>query len=305
MRVFVERTGLQVRYETVWQGTSRDGDDFVLHTSDGDYHTRVAIFAIGAADPMMPTDTPGIEHAAHYVETRDAETYAGKRLFIVGKANSGFELASGLLQWASPIILASPKAARLSVNLHSLDGVRARYVQPWEDAELGGGVFILNASIERIERHAGGLAVHTRRSDGSDPFVAEVDEVIAATGFKVPLLDLQELGVNVFGRSGLPTMTHAYESATLPGIFFAGTITQGVAGLKKFGIPANSGAVHGHRYNTRVLVDHVAEHYFGKPRLRPDVPPGEVDRSTAYRRHHGARAVASEVVPRTRPLARC
>lgn len=276
MRVFVARTGLQVRYRTTWQGTSRVGDDFILHTSDGDYHTRVAIFAVGAADPMLPTETPGIEHAVHYVETREAATYAGKRLFIVGKANSGFELASGLLQWASPIILASPKAARLSVNLHSLDGVRARYIQPWEDAELGGGVFILNASVERIERHASGLAVHTRRSDTSEPFVAEVDEVIAATGFRVPLLDLPDLGVSVFGRTNLPTMTNAYESATVPGIFFAGTITQGVAGLKKFGIPANSGAVHGHRYNIRVLVDHVAEHFFGMVRPRPEVRAADV-----------------------------
>ncbi len=118
---------------------------------------RVVIFAVGIAEPLLP-ETPGIEHAAHYVQTRDAASYAGKRLFIIGKQNSGFELASGLLQWASPIILASPRPAQLSVNLHSLGGVRARYIQPWEDAALGGGVFILDAAIERIERRSSGLA---------------------------------------------------------------------------------------------------------------------------------------------------
>ena len=275
LRRFVERTGLRIRYETAWQGTSRDGDGFVVHTSAGPYRARVVIFAVGIAEPRLP-DTPGIEHATHYVDTRDASTYAGRRLFIIGKQNSGFELANGLLQWASPIILASPRAAKLSVNLHSLDGVRARYIQPWEDAELGGGVYILDASIERIERHADGLAVHTRRSDDSEPFVAEVDEVIAATGFSAPLLDLEALGVGTFGRSGLPTMTNAYESATVPGIYFAGTIMQAVSGLKKFGIPANSGAVHGHRYNGRLLVDDVAARYFGMPRARPEVAPGGV-----------------------------
>ncbi len=145
-----------------------------------------------------PSRSLGIEYAAHYVDTRDPATYAGKRLFIVGKANSGFELANGLLQWASPIILASPRSAQLSINLHSLGGVRARYVQPWEDAELGGGVFILDAATERLERHAHGIAVHTRRSDNSEPFVAEVDEVISATGFDAPLLDLEELGVSIY-----------------------------------------------------------------------------------------------------------
>jgi thioredoxin reductase len=273
---FVRRTGLAVRYQTPWQGTTREGDTFVLHTPDGDYRTKVPVIAVGAAKPRMPEDIPGIEHAVHYVDTRDAATYAGKRLFIMGKANSGFELASGLLQWASPIILASPRPAQLSVNLHSLGGVRARYVQPWEDAELGGGVFILDASIERLEKHSDGIAVHTRRSDNSEPFVAEVDEVIAATGFTAPLGDLADLGVSTFGRSGLPSMTNHYESATAPGIFFAGTVTQAVSGLKKYGIPPNSGAVHGHRYNARLAVDEIAARYFGYQRPRPVVDPGGV-----------------------------
>ena len=79
--------------------------------------------------------------------------------------------------------------------------------------------------------------------------------------------------MTVFGQSRLPAMTNFYESATAPGIFFAGTIGQGVAGLKKYGIPANSGAVHGARYNARLMVEHVAETRFGKPRPRPEVRP--------------------------------
>ncbi|HKZ91846.1 MAG TPA: NAD(P)-binding domain-containing protein [Candidatus Limnocylindrales bacterium] len=275
IRLFAERTGLRVSYETPWQSTSRDGERYVLHTPSGEYRSRVVIFAVGIAEPLLP-DTPGIEHASHYGDTRDAASYADRRLFIIGKQNSGFELASGLLQWASPIILASPRPAQLSVNLHSLGGVRARYLQPWEDAEFGGGVLILDASIERIERHATGLAVHTRRTESGKPFVAEVDEVIAATGFRSPLRDLESIGVTIFGRSGLPTMTNAYESATAPGVYFAGTIMQGVSGLKKYGIPANSGAVQGHRYNARLLVDDVAARFFGLPRPRPAVAPDDV-----------------------------
>ena len=275
LRLFAGRTGIEVRYDTPWQGTSRDGDDYVLHTPDGDYRSRVVVFAVGIAEPLLP-ETPGIELAAHYAQTREAASYAGKRLFIIGKQNSGFEIASGLLHWASPIVLASPRPAQLSVNLHSLAGVRARYIQPWEDAELGGGVFILDASIERLERSADGIAVHTRRSDNAQAFVVEVDEVIAATGFRCPLGDLGSVGVSIFGRSGLPSMTNAYESATAPGIYFGGTITQGVSGLKKFGIPANSGAVHGHRYNGRIIVDDIAERHLGRLRPRPPVDPGSV-----------------------------
>ena len=152
LATFAERAGLHIRFDcTLGVDFSRDGESFVLHTSDGDYRCQVAIFAVGVAKPFKP-DTPGIEHAVHYAHMKPAGEYAGKRLFIVGKENSAFELANGLLPWAQRIVLASPRPAKMSINSNSLAGVRARYVQPVEDQMLGGGVFILNASIARIER---------------------------------------------------------------------------------------------------------------------------------------------------------
>ena len=272
LATFVERTGLRVRYDTRWAGTSRDGDRFVLHTSDGDYRAKIAIFAVGVAQPFTP-DTPGFDMVPHYADTRPPETYAGKRLFIVGKENSGFELATGLLQWAQRIVLASPRPAKLSVNSHSLLGIRARYVLPIEDEILGGGVFILNASIARVERLGDAFRIQCIRSEGGSELAVDADEVIAATGFTCPLLDLQDIGVEVFGRSQLPAMTNYWESATAPGIYFAGTIGQGVSGMKKYGLPANSGAVHGARYNARTMVYHVAEKHFGVSLPRPEVKP--------------------------------
>ena len=154
---------------------------------------RHLIFAVGVAEPYSPA-TPGIELAVHYADTRGAETYAGKRLFIIGKQNSGFELASGLLQWASRITLSSPSPAKTSIETRSLVGVRARYVQPFEDSALGGGVDILAASIDGISKSAGGLRVDLKRSDNGLPVSLEVDEVISATGFTCPLQDLPAPG---------------------------------------------------------------------------------------------------------------
>src|SRR4029077_18953751 len=150
------------------------GAEVVLETTDGEYRAEIAIFAVGIAEPFRPA-TPGIELAAHYAETRPAESYADRRIFIVGKQNSGFELASGLLQWASRIILASPSPAKLSVNTHSLVGVRARYVQPFEDHNLGGGVSILDAALDRIERAGDAFRVHLHRSDNGSALSFEVD----------------------------------------------------------------------------------------------------------------------------------
>jgi thioredoxin reductase len=276
LAAFTERAGIRIRYGCRWEATRRedtaDGQRFVLATSDGEFRCRIAIFAVGVAEPYTPS-VPGIELAVHYADTRDAETYAGKRLFIIGKQNSGFELASGLLQWASRITLSSPSPAKTSIETHSLVGVRARYVQPFEDSALGGGVDILAASLKGIQRAPrGALRVDLERSDNAMPMHVEADEVIAATGFICPLRDLASLGVATFGNSKLPAQTDYWESATVPGIYFAGTITQGAAGLKKHGIPSYSGALQGYRYNARLLVRHIAEGHFGVEPERPPLP---------------------------------
>jgi thioredoxin reductase len=278
---FVDRAGLAIRYNCRWTGTSREagpeGDGFALETTDGTYHCRTLIVAVGVAEPHTPPG-PGMEHTDHYADVRPVETYAGRRVFIVGKQNSGFEIATGLLPWARQIVLASPSQARLSVDTRSLVGVRARYVQPFEDHVLGGGVSVLDAAIERIERASdGGFVVHLRRTDGGADLVLEADDAIAATGFVTPLVDLPALGVATFGASMLPAQTPWWESVSVPGIFFAGTIGQGAKGLRKFGIPANSGAVHGARYNARVLAEYIGRTRFGieveRPLIAPDAVP--------------------------------
>ena len=275
LELFAERSGLAIRYGCRWTATRREetaaGVEFVLETTDGEYTAEVVIFAVGVAQPFRPP-TPGIELAAHYAETRPAETYADRRIFIIGKQNSGFELASGLLPWARRSIVASPSTAKLSVNTRSLVGIRARYVQPFEDHVLGGGVAVLDAAIQSITRlPGGGLDVRASPTAGGEEIAFEVDEAIAATGFVTPLGDLPELGVATFGQSRLPAQTPYWESASVPGIYFAGTISQGAGGLKKHGQPANSGAVHGARYNARVLVDHLARTRFGIELERPTI----------------------------------
>jgi thioredoxin reductase len=272
---FAERTSLGVRFDCRWETTRKEGDDFVLSTSDGEYRAPLVVFAVGVAEPWRP-NIPGLDKVPHYGALKPVETYADRRVFIVGKQNSGFEVATGLLPIARQIVIASPSATKLSVNTHSLVGVRARYVQPYEDSVLAGGVVVLDASIEEVRPAGDGYQVSTRRAHDNTAQTFEVDDVIAATGFTSPLRDLAQLGVATFGQSRLPAQTPFWESATIPGIHFAGTINQGSQGLKKHGIPSNSGAVQGYRYNARVLARHLAESRFGMRLPRARVEAGDV-----------------------------
>jgi thioredoxin reductase len=276
LATFVARANLQIRYGCPWQGT-RQADDgrFVLSTPDGEYSCATAVFAIGMSEPWKPA-TPGLELVPHYVDAGPAESYAGKRVFIVGKQNSAFEIATAFLPWAKQMVLGSPRPATLSVVEHSLAGIRARYLQPYEDAMLHNGVFLLDVKIDGIERLPDGFRVRLSRTDDGRELTYEADAAIATTGFAVPLRDLPALGVATFAQGKMPALTPLWESASVPGIFFAGTITQAAAGLKKHGIPANSGALHGYRYNARVLARHLARSRFGMALERPTVEPDAV-----------------------------
>src|SRR3984893_12609513 len=178
LELFAERTGIQVRFGCRWESTKvipspaggggqGGGQDFVLTTSDGEYRAPVVVFAVGVAQPFRPP-IPGLELAPHYGDFPPVETYKDKRIFIVGKQNSGFEIASGLLPWARQLVLASPSPTKLSVDTHTLVGVRARYVQPYEHAVLAGGVLILDTTIESVARQGAVYRVRTRNAAGRE-----------------------------------------------------------------------------------------------------------------------------------------
>jgi hypothetical protein len=194
------------------------------------------------------------------------------RLLIVGKRNSGFELASGLLPWASEITLVSPRPVRFAVLARS--PLRVRYLQPYEEYVRGGsGALVVDAAIERIERSPDGYVVRTQGTTWPGELTFEADEVIVATGFGTPLRDLPALGVATLADGRIPAQTPFWESVSAPGVFFAGNVTQGAPGLQKQGLAANSTSVNGFRYNARVLARHLAERLgYGQPRpiLRPD-----------------------------------
>jgi thioredoxin reductase len=275
LAAFAERAGVVARYGCRWESTRKDEDGFILTTSDGDYRAQVLVFATGIDKPWKPS-IPGIEQVPHYVETGNPKDFAGRRVFIIGKGNSAFEVADGLLPWAERIILASPRPARLSVMIRSIAGARARYMQTYEDHVLGGGNIVFDASIERVERAENGYRVHTKGTTNPGDVVFEVDNVIAATGFSSPLRDLPELGVTTFSHGRIPAQTPYWESQSLPGIYFAGSLSLGAGGLRKYGIPSSSGSLHGFRHNARVLARHLAEKHFGLEPARRRIPPDEV-----------------------------
>ena len=146
------------------------------------------VFAVGVAEPYSPA-TPGIELAAHYADTRPAETYAGRRVFIMGKQNSGFELATG------PPAVGPPDRPLLAVagqavGQHAVARRRPGALRP---AVRGPRPRRRRVGPRRVDRRdrprrrrlaTRSLVVPIRPSDGGEELAIEVDEVISATGLR-------------------------------------------------------------------------------------------------------------------------
>ena len=261
MAAFADRAAVRVRYGCSWEATRREDDGrLTLVTSDGEYRCRAAVFALGVTTPWK-SPIPGIEDVPHYADAAQPPAYRGKRVFVIGKRNSGFELADALLPWAQQVVLGSPRP--VSTAVIALASVRVRYLQPYEDAALGGGTVVLDVALDRIERLENGWRVLGRGTTQEGRVDLEVDEVLAATGFATPLLDLPELGVRTVAQGRIPALTPLWESEPGSGIFFAGNATQGAPGLRKHGVGASSAAVHGFRYNARLMARHLAEAHLG------------------------------------------
>jgi thioredoxin reductase len=311
LAAFAERAAVRIRYGCRWEGTRRADDGaLVLATSDGEYRCRAAVFAVGTTTPWRSAIT-GIEEVPHYVETGRPQDYEGRRVFVVGKRNSGFEIADGLLPWARQIVLGSPRPVQTSVI--ALATVRVRYLQPYEDFGLGGGTFALDLAVERIERTGTGWRVVGQGTTRPGAVELEVDDVIAATGFTTPLLDLPRLGVRTVSQGRIPALTPFWESAAGSGIYFAGNATQGAPGLRKHGVGASSPAVHGFRYNACVMARHLAETHLDivapHERVDPDrlVPYLLEEASSApelwAQKSYLTRAVAADGTSKIVPLA--
>jgi hypothetical protein len=218
---------------------------------------------------------PGLEAAPHYVAAKAPERYEGKSVFIVGKRNSGFELAQGLLPWARRIVLGSPRP--VDVAMLAFSPLSIRYLSPYTEHIRGGtGSYVVDAAIERVERHANGYRIHASGTTWEGELELEVDEVIAATGFRAPVRDLPTVGVAMVNDGRMPAQTPYWESVSVPGIYFAGNMTQASPGLRKHGATSSSGSVNGYRYNARVLARHIAEKHFGLGRERRSLNGDEV-----------------------------
>ncbi|MBM2619546.1 NAD(P)-binding domain-containing protein [Actinoplanes sp. LDG1-06] len=259
---FAAKTGVNVRYNTRVDRIARDDDGFVVTAGDETFRARRVIVATGVSRPYRP-DIPGLELAEGYDEMPvDPEDFLDQRVLIIGKGNSGFETADNLIETTSLIHVAGPHSIRLAWRTHYVGHLRAVNNNFLDTYQLKSANAILDGDVRSIEKDGDEFKV-TFAFARADEVIKELryDRVLVCTGFAFdpsPFDDSARPSLVINDR--FPEQTSAWESVDVPGLYFAGTLTQ-QRDFKK----STSGFIHGFRYSVRALHRILEQRYGGKP----------------------------------------
>jgi thioredoxin reductase len=258
---FAAKTGVKVVYDArVTSVAKRDG---VFEIQAGQtYRARRVIVATGVSQPYRP-DIPGFELAEGYDEMSvDPQDYLDQKVLVIGKGNSAFETADALMETTTLIHVAGPSSVHLAWRTHYVGHLRAVNNNFLDTYQLKSANAILDGTVRSIERDGDGYKVAFAFSR-VDEVVKELhyDRVLACTGFRfdASIFDdscRPELAI----RGRFPAQTEAWESVNVPGLYFAGTISQ-QRDFKK----STSGFIHGFRYGVRALHRILALRHDGTP----------------------------------------
>lgn len=232
--------------------------DGVFHIACADGRNFLARNVIVATGVSRPWDSKieGIELADNYYDFEtDPALYDNKRVLILGKGNSAFETADSLVEHAASIHVMSPNPIRFAWQTHFVGHLRAVNNNFLDTYQLKSQNAVIDAKATRIEKKNGVYTVTAEMSAAEDhEIVLTYDHVIACTGFQFDnSIFAEDIKPRMLHMEKFPAMTSEWESETVKGLFFAGTIMQSRDYRKTM-----SGFVHGFRHNVKCLVEFIA-----------------------------------------------
>ena len=265
----------------------KDGGDFVITCADGSLHRAANVIVATGVSQAWDPGIEGFELAANYTEFDPTpEVYENKRVLILGKGNSAFETADSLIEHAASIHVMSPNPIKFAWQTHFVGNLRAVNNNFLDTYQLKSQNAVIDARALEITKDGDVYTVRAAMTAAEDhEIVLTYDHVIACTGFQ---FDNSIFAENIQPRlrhfDKFPAMTGEWESETVPGLFFAGTIMQSCDYKKTM-----SGFIHGFRHNVKCLAELIAARVQGTayptvetPLMQPDLRDAIIDRiSTA------------------------
>jgi thioredoxin reductase len=247
---YAEHYALNVRYNTRVLRVERPYvGHFRLTDAQGNrFSCRRLIVATGMSKAWVPR-IPGIDQAESYADVSvDPEDFVNQRVLVLGKGSSGLETADNLIPTAALIHVASPHPLAFAWKAHQIGHLRAVNINFLDAYQLKMQNAVLDCAVEKIERREHELVVSMRHAHGETEDLA-YDRVIVCTGFRFDdSIFSADCRPELLPGGRFPAQTPEWESINVPGLYFAGALTQ-ANDLQK----PTSGFIHGFRYNVRAL----------------------------------------------------
>jgi thioredoxin reductase len=257
---FATAHGLDVRLRTRAVEVARDDGGFVVTDDSGRTHRgRRLVVATGFGAPYLPP-IPGIELAEPYNDVSvDPGDFTDQRVLIIGKGNSAFETADNLTEKAAVIHLVGPSALKFAWRTHFIGHLRAVNNNFLDTYQLKTQNMVLDGTVQRIERRGDEYVMTLSYARRDKVVELAYDRVIACTGFRLDASIFTDgCRPELTIKDRFPALTAEWESVNVPGLYFAGTLTQ-VRDFKKY----TSAFTHGFRYGIRALTHMLDRKYEG------------------------------------------
>ena len=264
LKDFAQHYNMNIRFNThIVNVTKSDGIFLVEDQNSGVLRCKNLLVGTGVAKEYIPDNIPGVEHTIPYSKVSlDTDDFYNRRILIIGKGNSAFEMADHLIETTASIHLTSPEPLKLAWKSHHVGHLRAVNNNFLDTYLLKSQNGLLEARVTNIAKLDNGklrVDFNMTRAHGAKCSY-DYDQVILSTGFQFDnsWFDEDTRPDLAYGR--FPDMTSEWESTNTENMYFLGTIMQ-MRDFKR----TQSSFIHGFRYNVRALYKILRLKNLGEP----------------------------------------
>jgi thioredoxin reductase (NADPH) len=184
-----KRTGLKIRCNERVEALSRDGEAFVVRTTEGELRAATVLLSVGRRGTPRKLGVPGEDLAKVVYRLIDPEQYVGQRVLVVGGGDSALEAAASLAEAGATVALSYRGEAFQRAKTRNRERVKAAVESGSLQLMLKSEVKAITA--ERVAIVQGGKGIHLAN-----------DAVIVNAGGILPTDFLKSVGIQVETKWG-------------------------------------------------------------------------------------------------------
>ena len=186
----IRQTGLQIQTGQRVEKVTPQGDSFLVATTQGEFHARAVLLAIGRRGTPRKLGVPGEEQSKVVYRLIDAEQYSNQHVLVVGGGDSALEAAISLSE-------APGTTVSISYRSEAFSRAKEKNRQKIAQAEQQGRLQVLmKSNVKSIEEKTVTIATE----DGE--LCIENDAVIVCAGGILPTPFLKSIGIEVETKFG-------------------------------------------------------------------------------------------------------